>query len=133
MSSGDATPLVLAPFEGAADGDATAGAGDAVTGVAGAAACAFRLKRCDLRAAFAPLPDGALHGHLALFDELRVRATLDDAAQHACSPIGLTCAYPGQGDGTSNGCYSTAMGWCRSDAGDAGDGEAGSGSWVLAQ
>jgi hypothetical protein len=54
-----------------------------------------------------------------------------------CSPIGLQCAYPGAGDGESNGCFSTAMLWCRGDAGvtvDAGDaGDAGSGTWTAAQ
>ena len=39
----------------------------------------------------------------------------------SCSPVGLTCAYPGAGDGTSNGCASTAMLFCNGDAGaDAG-------------
>jgi hypothetical protein len=51
-----------------------------------------------------------------------------------CSPIGLTCAYPGQGDGTFDGGYATAMMWCRGPGGigDAG-GDAGYGTWVIAQ
>jgi hypothetical protein len=57
-----------------------------------------------------------------------------------CNPIGLQCAYPGAGDGTSTGCFSTAMMWCRGadggisailDAGDGGD--AGTGTWTIAQ
>jgi hypothetical protein len=56
-----------------------------------------------------------------------------------CAPVGLKCAYPGAGDGMSNGCYSTAMMWCYGDGGigsvvDAGDGgDAGSGTWTIAQ
>jgi hypothetical protein len=48
-----------------------------------------------------------------------------------CDPIGLTCAYPGAGDGS--GCSaSTAMMWCREAAGADG-GDAGTGAWVVAQ
>ncbi len=45
--------------------------------------------------------------------------------QEACSPIGLTCAYPGAGDGLANGCFATAMMWC--------NGDAGTGTWTVAQ
>ncbi len=54
----------------------------------------------------------------------------------ACAPIGLMCGYPGAGDGTADGCFSTAMLWCRGDAGSgAGDAgaDAGGGTWVAAQ
>ena len=42
-----------------------------------------------------------------------------------CSPVGLTCAYPGMGDGLANGCFATAMMWCVGDAG--------TGTWTVAQ
>jgi hypothetical protein len=45
--------------------------------------------------------------------------------QQPCSPVGLTCAYPGQGDGLANGCYATAMMWCKGDGG--------TGTWTVAQ
>lgn len=55
-----------------------------------------------------------------------------------CWPVGLSCAYPGAGDGTANGCYGTAgltchaadsgIGGCAGDAGDAG-----SGYWIATQ
>jgi hypothetical protein len=52
----------------------------------------------------------------------------------ACAPIGLTCSYPGQGDGPP--CHGAkAMLWCREDHDadpDAG-GDAGVGKWVAAQ
>ena len=52
----------------------------------------------------------------------------------ACAPIGLTCSYPGQGDGPP--CHGAkAMLWCREDDDadpDAGD-DAGVGKWVAAQ
>ena len=48
-----------------------------------------------------------------------------------CPQIGLTCSYPGAGDGTSNGCFATAMLFCRGDAG-AGD-AGGPGTWTAAQ
>jgi hypothetical protein len=55
----------------------------------------------------------------------------------SCSPVGLTCSYPGAGDGTSNGCFATAMMLCHGDGGigDLGDSgaDAGSGSWTTAQ
>ena len=55
----------------------------------------------------------------------------------SCYPVGLSCAYPGVGDGLPNGCYSTAMMWCKapaSDGGlDAGVDPAASGTWVVAQ
>lgn len=51
-----------------------------------------------------------------------------------CSPIGLNCAYPGAGDGESNGCYATAELWCRGDAGAGGGGaDGGTGTWVFGQ
>lgn len=51
-----------------------------------------------------------------------------------CSPVGLTCAYPGVGDQLSDGCFATAMLWCRGDAGTGDSGsDAGSGSWTAAQ
>jgi hypothetical protein len=54
----------------------------------------------------------------------------------ACPAVGLTCAYPGQGDGTSGGCFATAMLWCVADGGlpnqDAGP-DAGPGTWLVAQ
>jgi hypothetical protein len=54
-----------------------------------------------------------------------------------CPSKGLTCAYPGQGDGESDGCFATAMLWCGGDAGigDRGDGgpDAGPGTWTAAQ
>lgn len=64
-----------------------------------------------------------------------------------CSSVGLTCAYPGAGDGLSDGTYATAMMWCRGpvvdprDGGpdasaDAGDADAGGdepGTWTVAQ
>jgi len=58
-----------------------------------------------------------------------------------CPQIGLSCAYPGKGDGTANGCYSTAVLLCNApDAGFGGhdaaifDGaDAGSGFWTAAQ
>lgn len=45
--------------------------------------------------------------------------------QQPCSPVGLTCAYPGQGDGLANGCFATAMMWCKGDGG--------TGTWTVAQ
>lgn len=61
--------------------------------------------------------------------------------QKTCPEVGLRCEYPGQGDGTTDGCYATAMLSCvadtASDAGpdataDASDGGQ-SGTWVFAQ
>jgi len=37
----------------------------------------------------------------------------------SCPTLNLTCSYPGAGDGRSDGCYSTAMMWCRDDGGGA--------------
>ncbi|HLK39594.1 MAG TPA: hypothetical protein VKU41_22720 [Polyangiaceae bacterium] len=54
------------------------------------------------------------------------------AQARPCSPVGLACAYPGAGDGTSSGC-ATAMMWCRVDGGDGDAGATGMGSWVVAQ
>jgi hypothetical protein len=51
----------------------------------------------------------------------------------ACSPIGLTCGYPGAGDPSSNGCPSTAMMWCRGDGGADDPDGGGTGVWVVAQ
>jgi len=45
--------------------------------------------------------------------------------QKPCAPVGLACAYPGQGDFQPNGCNATAMMWCKGDAG--------MGTWVVAQ
>jgi hypothetical protein len=54
-----------------------------------------------------------------------------------CAPVGLQCAYPGMGDIKSDGCGATAMMWCYGDAGlgaDAADsGDAGTGTWTIAQ
>jgi len=48
----------------------------------------------------------------------------------ACSQPGLTCAYPGAGDGPdSHGCFATAMAWCRVPPGADG----GATRWVCAQ
>ena len=44
--------------------------------------------------------------------------------QQPCSPVGLSCAYPGAGDEV-NGCFATAMMWCYGDAG--------TGTWTVAQ
>ncbi|MBK6695753.1 MAG: hypothetical protein IPG50_26610 [Myxococcales bacterium] len=54
----------------------------------------------------------------------------------ACPQVGLTCAYPGAGDGAP--CAATAMMWCVGDAGVAGIGadaavDAGPGTWLIAQ
>ena len=53
----------------------------------------------------------------------------------SCSPAGLACMYPGAGDGTSNGCFATAV--LRCVAVDAGVGgcaaDAASAAWVAAQ
>lgn len=54
----------------------------------------------------------------------------------ACPQVGLTCAYPGAGDGMSNGCFATAMLFCHGDGGVTdldGGGDAGSGTWTGAQ
>jgi hypothetical protein len=55
----------------------------------------------------------------------------------ACSPKGLTCAYPGVGDQLPSGCFATAVMWCYGDGGigDLGDGgpDAGPGTWTTAQ
>jgi hypothetical protein len=69
----------------------------------------------------------------------------------ACAPVGLTCAYPGQGDevtspsgAAGSRCFATAMLWCVAAGADGGaeagtDGgaeagaEGGAGTWVFAQ
>ena len=52
----------------------------------------------------------------------------------ACSPIGLSCSYPGAGDGTPNGCASTAILSCHGDGGAEDSGaDAGTGTWSAAQ
>ncbi len=48
----------------------------------------------------------------------------------ACAPIGLTCSYPGKGDG--NGGCNLANLQCEPIAGDAGA-DAGQGRWVATQ
>ena len=48
-----------------------------------------------------------------------------------CSPVGLTCLYPGAGDGTSRGCASTAGLSCYSP--DDGGVDGGSGHWLSNQ
>src|SRR5262249_49694304 len=54
-----------------------------------------------------------------------------------CPRVGITCSYPGAGDGEGKGCFVTAMRWCYGDGGigDLGDGgtDAGSGFWTTAQ
>ncbi len=54
-----------------------------------------------------------------------------------CAPVGLRCSYPGMGDVKSDGCSATAMMWCYGDGGlgaDAADsGDAGAGTWTVAQ
>jgi hypothetical protein len=53
-----------------------------------------------------------------------------------CAPIGLMCGYAGAGDGTPDGCFSTAAMWCRGDAGSgaaAGSTGASTGTWTVAQ
>ncbi len=53
-----------------------------------------------------------------------------------CPAIGLTCAYPGAGDGTTDGCFATAMMFCHGDGGPGdldGGVEAGAGTWTVAQ
>jgi len=51
-----------------------------------------------------------------------------------CSPVGLSCSYPGRGDGTAgHPCRSTAMLWCRADGGSDAGADAGSGTWRFAQ
>jgi hypothetical protein len=48
--------------------------------------------------------------------------------QQPCPAIGLACAYPGRGDEMPDGCFATAMAWCK------GDGGAGTpGTWTVAQ
>jgi hypothetical protein len=53
-----------------------------------------------------------------------------------CPFPGLACAYPGRGDGTSDGCNATAMLWCKGSAGVAeagpadGGADAGGGLWI---
>ena len=53
-----------------------------------------------------------------------------------CTPIGLVCAYPGEGDPAECGA-ATAMMWCRpkgaADAGVDAGADAGEGEWVVAQ
>jgi len=49
-------------------------------------------------------------------------------------PIGLTCSYPGVGDGASNGCNSTAVMFCHAPFGDSdGGADAGTGVWSFGQ
>jgi len=86
---------------------------------------------CDEGGPFDP-PDGHVCSYPPVNNDPRCPASYSFTyAQSTCAPIGLTCAYPGQGDGTNDGCYATAMMWCRGDAGDADAG--GVGTWVLAQ
>ncbi|HEX7664252.1 MAG TPA: hypothetical protein VF407_07080 [Polyangiaceae bacterium] len=58
-----------------------------------------------------------------------------------CSPVGLSCMYPGSGDADQNGCFYTAALECQGDGGpgdldaalpDGGDGGR-EGTWVAAQ
>ena len=57
----------------------------------------------------------------------------------SCDQIGLECWYPGVGDGTSDGCWATALMACQpprfTDAGDAdgGDGGPQTGVWTSSQ
>jgi hypothetical protein len=59
----------------------------------------------------------------------------DAALAGPCSPVGLECEYPGAGDGDQATCSAaTAIMWCRAaGGGDAGDGGASVGSWIVAQ
>ncbi len=53
-----------------------------------------------------------------------------------CPAVGLSCAYPGAGDGTANGCFATAMMWCHGEGGVGdldGGADAGPGTWTVAQ
>jgi hypothetical protein len=48
-----------------------------------------------------------------------------------CSPVGLSCAYPGAGDGMPDGCLGTAGLSCRGNAGSGDGGPAG--TWIATQ
>ncbi len=60
-------------------------------------------------------------GYPVVHNEAGCPATYSTATlPPTCAPVGLTCQYPGAGDGTSSGCASTAVLWCMGGAGDAG-------------
>ena len=59
-------------------------------------------------------------GYPAVHNEAGCPATYSTATlPPTCAPVGLTCDYPGAGDGTSSGCASTAVLWCVDGGGDA--------------
>ncbi len=55
------------------------------------------------------------------------------ACSHPCTTPGLTCAYPGAGDGQSSGCLATAMMWCKVPVGQDAGADGGGTSWTCAQ
>ncbi len=80
-------------------------------------------------------PDGAACAYSPTQNDARCPAAYSFTYQgKSCADVGLVCAYPGAGDGMADGCFSTAVMWCRGDAG-AGDGGAdgGAGTWTVGQ
>ncbi len=82
-----------------------------------------------------PTADGSVCSYAPITNDSACPATYSyGLSGKPCAPVGMMCGYPGVGDGTADGCFSTAALWCRADA-DAGDGgaDAGGGTWIAAQ
>jgi hypothetical protein len=78
-----------------------------------------------------PAEAGPDCGAVTANNEAGCPATYDTSALPAsCAPIGLTCSYPGKGDG--NGACNLANLQCSALVGDGGA-DAGQGRWVAAQ
>jgi hypothetical protein len=78
-----------------------------------------------------PAEAGPDCGAVTASNEAGCPATYDTSALPAsCAPVGLTCSYPGKGDG--NGGCNLANLQCSELAGDGGT-EAGQGRWVSTQ